>query len=1186
MAAAAGAASEARAQDLLRQTEEQARAKSAGCESAKCHVGIEPMHSSPAVRLGCTDCHGGNANTTDIREGHVQPRFPKEFSSSVLPVRSYTLLNREKPEFVRFINPGDLRAVDQTCGQSSCHKEIAYKVKHSLMTHGAFLWGVVLYNNGAYPYKNSEFGESYNSQGVAQRLFTVPPPTPEETRFKGIIPTLWPLPQFEYTQPGNTLRVFERGDNRLSNRGFGTLTRTDPVFQGMQRTRLLDPLLYFSGTNDNPGDFRGSGCTGCHVIYANDRDPVHSGPYAKYGHTGLSYTKDPTIKKNEEGHPIEHRLTRSIPTSQCVICHVHPGTSYASQYTGYMWWDNETDGEHMYPEKSKKWRPEDAARSLARNPEAASLRGNWSDLDFLKKLTDLNPKLKQTQFAGFNSHGWVYRAVYKHDRKGTWLDKDDQPIDFDDPDRFKKAVHLKDIHLEKGMHCNDCHFEQDSHGNGKLYAEPRAAVEIDCVDCHGSIYRKANLKTSGPAAPDPPHDLSLLRTPFGARRFEWNKGQLIQRSMMDPDRQWVVSQVIDSITEGHPEYNEKARLAKTIQKDGETWGYAADKPADLAHQDERMSCYTCHTSWMTSCFGCHLVMRANANRPMLHNEGDQNTRNFTSYNFQVVRDDVFMIGLDSTVKKHKIAPVRSSSAVLVASQNANREWLYSQQQTISSEGYSGQAFNPHFPHTVRKKETRTCTDCHISRENDNNAWMAQLQLHGTNFVNFMGRYIYVGEGRHGFQAVVATEREEPQAVIGSFLHKLAYPEEYARHLKRNRMLTESHEHHGDVVSLQMRGEYLYTAKRHEGIEVYDIANIDNKALAERMVTAPVSRLGQRFGLKTKDARWIASPTTLGVDPARERLPVNEEQPIHLMYAFLYVADAEEGLIMVFAGTLLDGDPRNNFLKKDIVFNPDNILHGANHVVTAGNYVYVSCDKGVVVIDVNDPFKPKVVTTIPIQGAGHVAIQFRYAFVCSKKGLEIVDITDIAKPVVRAVVPIKEARDVYVARTYAYVAAGHEGLAIIDVENPEKPGKVKYFNANGAINDAHAVKLGMTNASLFAYIADGHNGLRVLQMMAPNRTKGLWGFSPEPEPELIATYKTAGEALALSKGLDRDRAVDESGNQLAVFGRRGARPMRLEESRRLYFHQDGKFYTVTNSPPRPPRAKPRGPSQAATGGGGR
>src|ERR1700716_4099568 len=67
---------------------------------------------------------------------------------------------------------------------------------------------------------------------------------------------------------------------------------------------------------------------------------------------------------------------------------------------------------------------------------------------------------------------------------------------------------------------------------------------------------------------------------------------------------------------------------------------------------------------------------------------------------QVVRDDVFMLGIDGTVKKHRMAVLRSSSAVVVSSQNANREWVYSQQQTFSAEGYSGQGVNTHFPHTT------------------------------------------------------------------------------------------------------------------------------------------------------------------------------------------------------------------------------------------------------------------------------------------------------------------------------------------------------------------------------------------------------------------------------------------------------------------------------------------------------
>jgi hypothetical protein len=67
--------------------------------------------------------------------------------------------------------------------------------------------------------------------------------------------------------------------------------------------------------------------------------------------------------------------------------------------------------------------------------------------------------------------------------------------------------------------------------------------------------------------------------------------------------------------------------------------------------------------------------------------------------------------------------------------------------------------------------------------------------------------------------------------------------------------------------------------------------------------------------------------------------------------------------------------------------------------------------------------------------------------------------------------------------------------------------------------------------------------------------------------LIATFKTKGEALSISKGLDRDRAVDESGNQLAVFGRRGARPFDFLDVMKLLRTNNGTgdFFTVSDEP---------------------
>lgn len=1138
------------------------------------------MHKAEQnVVLGCTDCHGGNAGRGLTKDqAHVPPKNKEFWKTSANPPNSNVWLNHESPEFIRFMNPGDLRVAQQSCGL--CHGAIIRNVHHSMMNHGAMLWGAALYNNGSFNQKNYRFGQAYGADGAPLRLINYTAVTPNETKLFGILPFLDPLPRFNLSMPGNILRIFEKGGEkqlrlgnptvaeppgrparRLSERGLGTLNRTDPVFLGLQKTRLHDPLLGFLGSNDHPGDYRSSGCSACHVIYANDRSPTNSGWWSKYGHQGLSFSADRMIPKKEKGHPILHQFTRSIPSSQCMNCHMHQGNLFVNPYLGYTWWDQETDGEFMYPREQRNPTDEELVRQTQRNPEAAAARGFWGDRDFLERVAELNPQLKHTQFADYHGHGWVFRAVFKHDRKGNLLDLNGAKISHDDRQKFAKAVHLKDVHLAKGMQCADCHFEVDVHGNGQLYGEPRNATTITCVDCHGTIAQRPTLITSGNAGKI---DLNLSNTPWGPR-FTWEGTQLFQHSIMSPEVRWEIPQTIDTIDPLSAHYNPKSAYAKTLQRDGKSWGPGLTSPeehrAKLAHDNSAMDCQICHTSWATSCFGCHLPMKANQRVPQNKFEG-VTERNFTTYNPQVVRDDVFMLGIDGTVKKNRMAVVRSSSAVVVSSQNANREWVYSQAQTISAEGYSGQAFNPHFPHTTSGAgTTKNCTDCHLSRSNENNAWMTQLLGFGTGTVNFFGRYAYVGEGREGFHAVAWTEAEEPQAAIGSHLQKIAYPDNYRRHLENGARLQEAHEHSGkDIQDLVLRGEYLYTANGPGGLEVFDVANIDQKGFSERIVTSPVSPLGQRTNVPTPYATSVALPATVALDPARVRLPENEEQPIDPFYGFVYVSDREEGLVVVNVATLVDGRPDNNFLMKDVVFNPDGLLRGASFVAAAGHRLYLTTPRGLFVIDVSDPLHPRMegsLTSNFLRNPHCVAIQFRYAFVSDEEGLKVLDISEPARPrpVANGSVRLKNAGRFYLARTYAYVANGPEGLAIIDIENPERPRIDQIFTADGAMNDTRAVQIGSVNASMFALVADGRNGLRVVQLISPDTVPGAMGFSPRPNPKLIATFPTHGEAIAVSRGLDRDRIVDETGGQTVVFGRRGARPFHLEEMERFYRRTD-------------------------------
>ena len=571
-----------------RQSVMDADKKSFGCVS--CHTGTDrhTMHANPGVTLGCTDCHGGDANVLKPKDAqysgqdesgyraamaksHVLPEFDKawNYPSSANPERSYTLLNKEANQFVRFMNPGDLRVAREACG--ACHLETVQAVERSLMASSAMLWGGASYNNGILPYKRYILGESYTSDGQGATIKN-PIPVNEHMTKMGILPALAPLPAWETIPPGDIFRVFERGgkvissgfpevglpnstgalqrldepgrpDIKQSNRGPGTGSRIAVPVINITKTRLNDPHLWFLGTNEQPGDYRSSGCTACHTVYANDRDPKHSGTYAKFGNEGKTQTKDPTIPKDQSGHPLKHEFTRAIPSSQCMTCHMHQPNVFVNSFYGTTMWDYESDAPSMWPAKQKYPTAAESREILNRNPEEAATRGLWGDKDFSKNVSLLNPKLKDTQFADYHGHGWNFRKIFKRDRKGTLLDKDDKPVSDTDPKKFEKSVHLTSIHLDLGMHCVDCHFSQDGHGNGHIYGEVAAAIEIDCADCHGTSDKYPTLFTSGPAASPGGRDLKLLRTQDGRARFEWREGKLYQRSALDANKEWEMSLV-------------------------------------------------------------------------------------------------------------------------------------------------------------------------------------------------------------------------------------------------------------------------------------------------------------------------------------------------------------------------------------------------------------------------------------------------------------------------------------------------------------------------------------------------------------------------------------------------------------------------------------------------------------------
>ena len=236
---------------------------------------------------------------------------------------------------------------------------------------------------------------------------------------------------------------------------------------------------------------------------------------------------------------------------------------------------------------------------------------------------------------------------------------------------------------------------------------------------------------------------------------------------------------------------------------------------------------------------------------------------------------------------------------------------------------------------------------------------------GTNFVNFVGLNAWTGL-ESGFEAVRVTEWEEPQAVIGSYLQKYAYPDFYRLHVERNRRElkewtrgatfdkhlsgeTDHNELFRNVVQgtkdrvgcLQLRGEYMFVAEGKGGFRAYDVASIANKGFSEPIVSAPFSPIGQDMHVSTTNATCMALPTNQNISVKRndhivKHIPENQEQAFRPIYRYAVITDSVEGLILVDIDTLSDGEFRNNFFKRAVTWNAGNILAGARHITLAGH----------------------------------------------------------------------------------------------------------------------------------------------------------------------------------------------------------------------------------------------------------
>ncbi len=498
-----------------------ASADPAGKGCLACHEGIEPFTRGGmdiAIKAlaktfdasGCTVCHGGDPNASSAEKAHAGS------SPALMGMGGAT-------DF--YPDPGSIWISDKTCGL--CHNGYGERLKKSLMATEV---GKLQGNFWAWGLTEERVG-TIGNYDIQDKDGMVPAVGTED--YKNYMASF--IKQFPDHFPVELFQVSDVDVDDIPdhpNRAGITYSR-----QQCQRCHVG-----VSGSQRR-GDFRGTGCSSCHVPYSLE---------------GFYEGNDPTIDKDEPGHPLTHQMvgTRKsqvihngvtwsgINTETCRSCH-NRGKRVGSSYTGLM--------EFPY-----------GSPFTAEGGKQPSLHG--------KQYTEIEDDLHhQAQSRAGNP--------------------------------------------QSGLLCQDCHTSIEMHGDGNIPGTTLAQVEIECSDCHGTpsqypwelalgygeeFGNKLSKKPRGLAQTVP--DFMRLATVYPVE-----DGYLL--SARGNPLGNVVKQGDQVILHSAGGSDFEVPVLKKINRD-DTWKTATARVAKMAVSKhmETMECYACHSNWAPQCYGCHVTV--------------------------------------------------------------------------------------------------------------------------------------------------------------------------------------------------------------------------------------------------------------------------------------------------------------------------------------------------------------------------------------------------------------------------------------------------------------------------------------------------------------------------------------------------------------------------------------------------
>jgi LVIVD repeat len=881
---------------------------------------------------------------------------------------------------------------------------------------------------------------------------------------------------------------------------------------------------------------RNSGCSSCHMLYrpdGNNEEPFDQTVRLN----GRNPSTDPFTgmheDKGERGYPALHQLTTKIPTNQCGICHVFTtrvdvafkGTfEIENNNFNFRWSTTAADPSLSADGKTKINFP------LQFTNKAGTRISMFDNLATVDKdgTRIINPGERATE--DLNNNG-VLDAGEDSDGNGV-LDIPDrlQRSDAQDGRQMRimyggasGAVRLQDIHVEKGMECIDCHFFQDLHGDGNIYTRNWDTIEIECVDCHGTAKKLANLRTSGPnGGNDLKQSLDENGDPFFEVRGD---GSRIQRSRVKDGLSWRIPQVREAITKGNQHFNQEAFEAMGVR--------SSSNPKEFAHinksrEEGKLECYTCHNAATPQCFACHYQQEYfpvpnPANKKFTDGQARRNDEQmmeiwmgekfvpFPNFFFFGIVRSPFVMGVNGNTEFNKLSPFRSIMELnfSVAGPDGNTV-VHNTSFTATTHDLftgdrprSGSTLNPYMPHTVRLEETKDCDVCHTLRDGSGN--IINNNLLAGSFGLGTGRYHDIGDWVFAplqgpkpslllmdikkENAVIVNEVDAPQKVGDT--QPVTQDQIVASRKLRDNVFPGFNVDNTQIRRVEFDGTQdaipfvnprdtalirNYTAKDHviRGADLTFVAD-GTGGLKIVLVTVRDKALNETI-------RKNLGPTIIGVVPTTNAQGVDVVSS-DLSDEYVYLADGQAGVKVVYvhevftAGASIAGQVATSGF--------------ANKVRIAGNFLYVADGPaGLTVVDVTDRNHPKLVKTVGSNGnALDVAVYGAFAFVANgNNGMAVYDISDEHNPKLATVFNaggvINDARGLDYADNRVYIADGVNGLRIIDITTPAVPKLLLTVNKGekgDPINDAQSVAMATVPFRTFAMVCDGANGLRAVNV---------------------------------------------------------------------------------------------------------